>query len=226
MKKSLMLIVALMTMVLLVGCNNNEEVINNNNEDENVVNQGQNEIIINNDEDEIPEELASTKTLAFFQKFVSGGSYTMEMSAEYEGVKTTAINAYDGDDIYTESEYQGMKSCLLMKDGYQYVIDHEAKTCIKMQMMEATTTEIFADEEENYKVAVATGNTEYNGKNYDYEEFTVDGEKVQYLFDGDDLKVIKATALGEETTVEIVKFEKGVDKSLFEVPSGYTIMDY
>ena len=106
MKKSLMLIVALMTMVLLVGCNNNEEVINNNNEDENVVNQGQNEIIINNDEDEIPEELASTKTLAFFQKFVSGGSYTMEMSTEYEGVKTTAINAYDGDDIYTESEYQ------------------------------------------------------------------------------------------------------------------------
>ena len=40
------------------------------------------------------------------------------------------------------------------------------------------------------------------------------------------IKVIKATALGEETTVEIVKFEKGVDKSLFEVPSGYTIMEY
>ena len=94
-----------------------------------------------------------------------------------------------------------------------------------MQMLNATTGEIFSDEAENYEVAVNTGKTDYNGKTYDYEEFMVEGESVQYLFEGDDLKVIKATVDGTASFIEVVSFKKGVDKSLFEVPVGYSVME-
>ena len=212
MKKILSCLLIIM-MFTLCACGNNA----NDNNEINISNGGNNDVDI--------LSVAGTKTLAFFQKFISGGAYTMEMKTEFEGMTGTVLNMYDGEDIYTESEYGGVKSCMIMKDGYQYVIDHVSKTCIKMQMLNATTGEIFSDEAENYEVAVNTGKTDYNGKTYDYEEFMVEGESVQYLFEGDDLKVIKATVDGTASFIEVVSFKKGVDKSLFEVPVGYSVME-
>lgn len=174
-------------------------------------------------EEKLPE--ASTKTLAYFQKFLSGGEYTMEMKTTAEGMEMTMKSAYKGDMIYSESEYAGQKSIMVMKDGYQYIIDHSSKTVMKMQVVDnSAVMDMFADEAANYETAAASGETEYNGKTYDYEEFTVEGETVQYLFDGNDLKIMKANVMGTESIVEIISLEKGADGKLFEIPEDYQMM--
>ena len=183
---------------------------------------------VENQEEQQQEEIpaASTKTLAYFQKFLSGGEYTMEMKTTAEGMEMTMKSAYKGDMIYSESEYAGQKSIMVMKDGYQYIIDHNAKTVMKISALEATVKDVFADEAANYETVVASGETEYNGKTYDYEEFTVEGETVQYLFDGDELKIIKANVMGTESIVEIISLEKGANEKLFEIPEDYQMIAY
>ena len=176
-------------------------------------------------QEEIPA--ASTKTLAYFQKFLSGGEYTMEMKTTAEGMEMTMKSAYKGDMIYSESEYAGQKSIMVMKDGYQYIIDHSSKTVMKMQVVDnGAVMDMFADEAANYETAAASGEMEYNGKSYDYEEFTVEGETVQYLFDGNDLKIMKANVMGTESIVEIISLEKGADAKLFEIPEDYQMISY
>ena len=184
---------------------------------------------VENQEEQQQEEIpaASTKTLAYFQKFLSGGEYTMEMKTTAEGMEMTMKSAYKGDMIYSESEYAGQKSIMVMKDGYQYIIDHSSKTVMKMQVVDnGAVMDMFADEAANYETAVASGETEYNGKTYDYEEFTVEGETVQYLFDGNDLKIMKANVMGTESVVEIISLEKGADAKLFEIPEDYQMIAY
>ena len=184
---------------------------------------------VENQEEQQQEEIpaASTKTLAYFQKFLSGGEYTMEMKTTAEGMEMTMKSAYKGDMIYSESEYAGQKSIMVMKDGYQYIIDHSSKTVMKMQVVDnGAVMDMFSDEAANYETAASSGTTEYNGKSYDYEEFTVEGETVQYLFDGNDLKIMKANVMGTESVVEIISLEKGADAKLFEIPEDYQMISY
>ena len=221
MKKLLSILLALSLVFAFAACGGGGEELAGgeevNNQVENQEEQQQ--------EEKLPE--ASTKTLAYFQKFLSGGEYTMEMKTTAEGMEMTMKSAYKGDMIYSESEYAGQKSIMVMKDGYQYIIDHSSKTVMKMQVVDnGAVMDMFADEAANYETAAASGTTEYNGKSYDYEEFTVEGETVQYLFDGNDLKIMKANVMGTESIVEIISLEKGADGKLFEIPEDYQMIAY
>ena len=216
MKKLLALLLALAVVLSLAACG-----VEKSTGDENPTMQSEQK---NEAEEKLPE--ASTKTLGFFQKFLSGGEYTMEMKTTAEGMTVTMKSAYKGDMIYSESNADGMTRNMIMRDGYQYIIDHNAKSCIKMQIMDTSMQNMFADEAENYNTATATGKTEYNGKTYDYEEFIIEGETVQYLFEGDDLKIIKANVMGTESVVEILSLTKGADAKLFEIPEDYQMISY
>lgn len=221
MKKLIAILLGVIMVFSLAACGGNTEKPSGgeevNNQVENQEEQQQ--------EEKLPE--ASTKTLAYFQKFLSGGEYTMEMKTTAEGMEMTMKSAYKGDMIYSESEYAGQKSIMVMKDGYQYIIDHSSKTVMKMQVVDnGAVMDMFADEASNYETAVSSGTTEYNGKTYDYEEFTVEGETVQYLFDGNDLKIMKANVMGTESIVEIISLEKGADAKLFEIPEDYQMIAY
>ena len=220
MKKILAILLSLIMVFSLVACGGGGEEPAGGEEVNNQV---------ENQEEQQQEEIpaASTKTLAYFQKFLSGGEYTMEMKTTAEGMEMTMKSAYKGDMIYSESEYAGQKSIMVMKDGYQYIIDHSSKTVMKMQMVDnGAVMDMFSDEAANYETAVSSGETEYSGKSYDYEEFTVEGETVQYLFDGADLKIIKANVMGTESIVEIISLEKGADAKLFEIPEDYQEISY
>ena len=178
-----------------------------------------------NETNEIP--VSSTKTLAYFEKYLSGGEYTMEMKTTVQGIEVISKNAFKDDMMYSENDMDGMKSVMVMRDGYQYIIENSSKMVLKTQVVDnGAVMDMFADEAANYETAVASGETEYNGKSYDYEEFTVEGETVQYLFDGDELKFIKATVEGEESIVEIISLEKGADAKLFEIPEDYQMIAY
>lgn len=219
MKKILAILLSLIMVFSLAACGGGGEEPAGGEE---VNNQVENQ---EEQQEEIPA--ASTKTLAYFQKFLSGGEYTMEMKTTAEGMEMTMKSAYKGDMIYSESEYAGQKSIMVMKDGYQHIIDHSSKTVMKMQVVDnGAVMDMFADEAANYETAAASGETEYNGKTYDYEEFTVEGETVQYLFDGNDLKIMKANVMGTESIVEIISLEKGADSKLFEIPEDYQMIAY
>ena len=220
MKKLIVILLGITMVFSLAACGGNTEKPSGGEEVNNQV---------ENQEEQQQEEIpaASTKTLAYFQKFLSGGEYTMEMKTTAEGMEMTMKSAYKGDMIYSESEYAGQKSIMVMKDGYQYIIDHSSKSVMKMQVVDnGAVMDMFSDEAANYETAVASGETEYNGKTYDYEEFTVEGETVQYLFDGNDLKIMKANVMGTESIVEIISLEKGADEKLFEIPEDYQMIAY
>ena len=221
MKKLLAILLSLIMVFSLAACGGGgEEPVGGEEVNNQVENQEEQQ-----QEEKLPE--ASTKTLAYFQKFLSGGEYTMEMKTTAEGMEMTMKSAYKGDMIYSESEYAGQKSIMVMKDGYQYIIDHSSKTVMKMQVVDnGAVMDMFSDEAANYETAASSGTTEYNGKSYDYEEFTVEGETVQYLFDGADLKIIKANVMGTESIVEIISLEKGADAKLFEIPEDYQMIAY
>ncbi len=213
MKKLLSVMLVLTLVFALAACGGSGEEVQNPVENQ------------NNQQVDIPA--ASTKTLAYFQAFLSGGEYTMEMKTTAEGMEMTMKSAYKGDMIYSESEYSGQKSIMVMKDGFQYIIDHGSKMVMKMQVVDnGAVMDMFADEAANYETAIASGTTEYNGKTYTYEEFTVMDETVQYLFDGKDLKIMKANVMGTESVVEIISLEKGADSKLFEIPEDYQLIQY
>lgn len=167
----------------------------------------------------------ATKTLGWFTKFALGGDYTVEMITEYEGTASRSLSVYHGDKIYTESEYEGTKSVSIIMDGVMYIIDHASNLVMKMPLNMATTAEIFSDSAEYYETAVTTGEIDIKGKNYYYEEFDVEGEAVKYCFDDDELKYMYMNTMGTETLIEIVRFGKGADESLFEIPENYSVMD-
>lgn len=171
-------------------------------------------------------ETASTKTLAYFNEFVSGGAYTMEMKAEYSGVTTTMTSAVKDGMLYSKSEMDGVTSIMIMKDDVQYLLDPSSKTCMKMSVLDNSAVEMFAEEAANYETAVNAGQEEINGKTYDYEEFDVEGTSVKYCFDGNELKYILTSMEGEEYIAEILSMESGADASLFEVPKDYNVIEY
>lgn len=174
----------------------------------------------------VEEVMDGTKTMAYFNKYVSGGAYTMEMKADYEGVTATTKTAVDGEMMYTLSETDGVGSIMIIRDGYQYVLDPSSKSGMKMSLDMASVTEIFSDESANYETAVSTGTEEINGATYDFEEFQVEGSSVKYYFDGKNLKYISTTMEGQAYVAEIISMEKGADPALFEVPADYTVIEF
>ncbi len=218
MKKLLAILISMIMVFSLAACGGGGETPSGGEEVNNQVENQEEQ-----QQEEIPE--ASTKTLAYFQKFLSGGEYTIEMKTTAEGMEMTMKSVYKDEMIYSESEYAGQKSIMVMKDGFQYIIDHSTKTVMKMQVVDnGAVMDMFADEAANYETAAASGEAEHNGKSYDYEEFTVEGETVQYLFDGADLKFMKVNVMETESIVEIISLEKGADASLFEIPEDYQTM--
>lgn len=170
-------------------------------------------------------EAAATKTLAYFNEFVSGGAYTMEMEAEYQDTVTVMTSAVKDGMLYSKSEVNGTESIMIMKDDVQYLLDPASRMCMKMSITEESVTEMFADEAANYETAASTGSEEINGETLDYEEFTVEDTSVKYYFSGNDLKYIATSVEGESYVAEILSMTKGADDSLFEVPEDYTMYE-
>lgn len=218
MKKILMAALVLGTVITFTGCGDKNETEYK----ENGTSEIQNQTIVTSEDD-----LKETKSLAFFNKYVGEGSYTMKTKSKFEGVDTIVLSAYDGDNFYTESEFDGMKSSIIQKDNMQYILDHSSKSYMKFPVTNSeSNNNILAENEENYKVALNSGVTEYNGKEYEFEEFDVEGVKMQCLFEGTELKVMKAEVNDTEEVIEIISVEKGVDKSLFEIPADYKLIEY
>ncbi len=178
----------------------------------------------------ISEIVYGTKTMAYFHKYLLDGAYTMESKYEMDGITVESFAAVDGNQMYSKTSMDGVESILILQEDAQYILDPASKIAIKMSIGAENgglnTKEMFAEEEENYEVALSTGDMDINGKTYFYEEFIVDDYSVKYCFDGDDMKYILTEMDGTTYTMEIINMEKGADSDLFIIPADYQVMAF
>jgi len=178
----------------------------------------------------ISEIVYGTKTMAYFHKYLLDGAYTMESKYEMDGITVESFAAVDGNQMYSKTSMDGVESILILQEDAQYILDPASKIAIKMSIGAENgglnTKEMFAEEEENYEVALSTGDMDINGKTYFYEEFIVDDYSVKYCFDGNDMKYILTEMDGTTYTMEIISMEKGADSDLFTIPADYQVMAF
>lgn len=219
---------------MLTGCTGNIEDEKTNNE---ILSQNseQSEDTINTSEEKTnPEDsnidlsgYLGTKTGKFYSKF-SGKMY-MEYEMEVEGQKMTMISATNGTKTYSETKTNGVSTgTSIMEDGVMYTIDHSSKMIIKMTTNIPNTNTIATSIIEENDVDMnnlKTGTREVDGKTYDTEEMVIEDTNVIMCFDGNDLKYIISSFDGQDYIMKIIEVSDKVDDKLFEIPTGYQVLE-
>ena len=182
--------------------------------------------------EEITEKIDQSKTLTLFYELLSG-SYTMktemyEKMTEEKKAGNTVLTVVDGENSYMETTaYVGdvaMTMKILVKDGYQYMIEDESKTVMKSPIDDKTNIETFMEDEEFYLDMVGEPTTEevYGEKLY-CEKFSGMGESIRYCYDGDNLKYIISESGGVDFIIGVIELKSGADAKYFEIPEDYTM---
>lgn len=158
----------------------------------------------------------------------------IDYETTYEGNTTEIVECRKGDNVYTKTISQGSPTIYLLTGDVLYSLLPDTKFGTKRVPTEEEkedemkinydVVEEYAEETE-YK----TGETKVEGKEYYYEEYTLDnGVKTRFFFDGKELKY-KIDYKEDNKTVDMkIKyntFDSDVDDSIFEVPSDYKIED-
>ncbi len=177
--------------------------------------------------EEVLDGFAGTKTGKFYSQFADKRMY-MEYETEVEGQQITVITATDGDKTYSESNIGGETAGVSIIDGdVMYTVDHNSKTVIKMALqVDAQTMAADIMEESDINMdELKTGKRTIDGKEYDTEEWHIEGGASIMCFDGDQLAYIIGEVEGTEVIMKIVKISNEVDESLFEIPDDYQMME-
>ena len=182
--------------------------------------------------EEIEEKMEGSKTLTIFRELLSG-SYTLETEiyekfTEEKKVGSTVLTVVDGENTYMETtSYVGDASAtmkMLIKDGYQYMIEDESRTVMKSAIDDKTNLETFMEDEEFYLDMVGNPTEEeVFGEKLYCEKFSGQGESIRYCYDGDDLKYIIAESGGVDFIMGVKELKSGADASYFEIPEDYTM---
>lgn len=125
------------------------------------------------------------------------------------------------------SDIAGQKSQTLLKDGKIYIIDHANKTILAMKDVSGEAVDADnlspADFDTSGLTYVGDGKEDFFGVMRDYEEYKLEEESIRYYFDGEKLVGMAINVEGQSIQWLIEKFEKTVDESLFELPTGYEV---
>lgn len=176
--------------------------------------------------------------------FMNTKQYTMKIrqTTDFNGMEMVALltNVVDGDRTYSHLEMNGNIIEHIEIDDKSYSIMRDSKTIIK-------TDRYNEDEPDNANMPlgyedleyVGSGNEMFLGNKRDYEEYKIDLGIVKYYFNGKDLDGMKMIfdmeklredgdegdyPTGDATIImEVLSYEKVVDKSVFELPKDYTI---
>lgn len=180
-----------------------------------------------------------------FMDIVEGDTYSIDMTAESSGTSMSMGMAKDGDKVYLDLGVMGSMigyDKLISNGKKMYILVDSDKTAYEspvdesiLSSFESIFTETFQDSGLTY---VSTGEGEFNGKNYTYEEYTQAGATdgngsaiegvsettVKYYFD-DNVIVGNESTNGTAKSTTLIDLKTTVDPSIFEVPAGYTIKD-
>lgn len=229
MKKSLKLILTIMLIISLAfaitGCGNNK------NNDEN----SKNESSVNTENK--TEENGKSKTYNALNKVLSGENYVMTLQGKAdmgEGEEDVTMTvAAKGENIYIDVNATSQHATVMYKDGTTYLISHDDKAYVTKQgKYEETFDEdmnlISKEDLKDIETQECTkGKETIDGTEYEYEEFNTDEGNTteRYYFLNNDLKYVKSIDEDEEELMKIIKLSSEVDESLFNIPTGYEVLD-
>ena len=149
--------------------------------------------------------------------------------------------AKDGENVSIEAECAGKKIKTITNADGKYTIDDDKKTASLEKISNDETSEqtlggnkiieslasyftsSFGLDSIEYK---GNGNEEYNGKVYDFEEYTFESGTIKAYYDGDTpVYFVSTTDSGKESVITVNKLNNNVDKEIFNVPSGYEVIN-
>lgn len=230
MKKSLKLVLAIMLIISLAfaitGCGNNKNNEESTKNESNV-----------NTENKI-EENGKSKTYNALNKVLLSENYVMILQGKTdmgEGEEEVTMTvAAKGENIYMDVNATSQHATIMYKDGTTYIISHDEKAYIAMKgkdegTFDEDTTFITKDDLEAIESQECKkGKETIDGTEYEYEEFNTDEDNTteRYYFLNNDLKYVKSIDEdGEEELMKIVKLSTEVDEALFNIPTGYEVLD-
>ncbi|MBQ3586972.1 MAG: hypothetical protein II977_00245, partial [Oscillospiraceae bacterium] len=172
-------------------------------------------------------DFVGTKTGRFYSVFTSG-AIKMDYELVIDGQPTRMVTATKGDKAYMENYLNGEATGCSVIDGRDmYVIEHSSKLIIKMALQNdlMTVASKVITENDVDMTQLEKGSREIDGKKYDTESWVMDGDKVTMCFDGNKLAYIISDPGTGEAVIKILDYSADVDDSLFNIPSGYTVLD-
>lgn len=175
-------------------------------------------------------EKSRSKTYQLYQDYFVDGSYYMELCDTSNNVPVAI--AMDGDKVYMKTAAEGYDLVIVSngENAYMLMPSFMMYYDLGSQDIESYTEGTdFSDgmPTEELEETMETGDMDYEGKSYFYEEFpTGSNSSIRYLFDGDTL-VYTIIYEGETpaTIQEFTLLEGDVDSALFEIPDGYTLVE-
>lgn len=142
--------------------------------------------------------------------------------------------AKNKDKAYTSTIYNGSTSNYIIRDGNSYLIMEDIKKYYTYANNTIDLNLISETLETVKELEYQTGTEEIEGKNFEYEEYTVLTEismgdfsevnnnvKTRFYFQGEKLVYIKTISEGKQELLKVETSYK-VDNGIFEIPSDYT----
>ena len=172
-------------------------------------------------------DFVGTKTGKFYSVFTSG-AIKMDYELVIDGQLTRMVTATKGDKAYMENYLNGEATgCSIIDGKDMYVVEHSSKLIIKMALQNdlMTVASKVITENDVDMTQLEKGSREIDGKKYDTESWVMDGDKVTMCFDGNKLAYIISDPGAGEAVIKILDYSADVDDSLFNIPSGYTVLD-
>lgn len=163
---------------------------------------------------------------AAYVDLMKSNEYLMEykFTMDYGGqtVEVESTLAKKGDVMAVTSDMSGVESTMIFKEDKMYMVDHNSKTVTVM----AQTEEAAASMESG---SVDMEGVTYLGTGKEdglvYEEYSTDGGNIKYYFSGKDLVKIAFAVDGQTMMMEILELSKDVPAGMFEIPSGYQVIE-
>ena len=223
--------ILLLTLLIITGCSSKETKPNTDKPPIQDDTNKPNEPIKPNDEgrSKVLSDLMNSKEYSIkIKQSTSMDDFSME------SVIHTAVS---GDQVYLQTEAGGMSLEFIIKDKMSYLIMHDSKTILKSDVSEEEDDEdinetIFSDKSK----FIRKGKELFLDNERTFEEYEVKDGTVKYYFDGDELDgMIMVLDIDEDeeeiskdtkvtVVMDILSYEKNVDKSLFDLPKDYQII--
>lgn len=166
---------------------------------------------------------ASTKLLRYYEDVLQSDEFTLKMTTSMHNMVNEVMVVRSGNMMYSESKVASTVMKQIVRDSNQYLIYPNGKI-IKVSYpgpieLPDEVNIIDKNQLQYYESYSSSGTMNYNGKDYDYEEFSISGISVRYLFDGNDLAFV-IQKVGQLEVVSEISVTYTVDNSLFTVPQG------
>ncbi len=146
--------------------------------------------------------------------------YRTIMDMDGEDVEAQIEMAVDGDMMAMKTLLPGVESHMINKDEKMYMVDHNTKTVMVMNIASAPDME----DPDQYTAGISyigDGTGDFLGRSLPFEEYAVETGTIKYFFDGKALAgMIFHTQAGDQV-MEILEISDKVPEEMFDIPENY-----